>query len=172
MAQKKHTKRSFTYHCYNYTAHSRIDRIYVTKNLKILDTNIIANSLSDREMVSLTLQIKKQKLKGNGFWKLNTFILKEKNFKEIILKFWENWQKQKIQIHQWMVGIWENLFQSTLRRILKTTKPNYKTKITKFIKPNLKRKNKNITKPKTNKNMATRIWRHRKLQNTRYYYKR
>ena len=56
-----------------------------------------------------------------------------------------------------MVGIWENLFQSTLRRILKTTKPNYKTKITKFIKPNLKRKNENITKPKTNKNMATRI---------------
>ena len=101
MAQKKkHTKRSFTYRYYNYTAHSRIDRIYATENLKILDTNIIANSLSDRKMVSLTLQIKKQKLKGNGFWKLNTSILQQKNFKEIIHKFGENWQKQKIQINQ------------------------------------------------------------------------
>ena len=101
MAQKKkHTKRSFTYRYYNYTAHSRINRIYATENLKILDTNIIANSLSDCEMVSLTLQIKKQKLKGNGFWKLNTSILQQKNFKEIIHKFGENWQKQKIQINQ------------------------------------------------------------------------
>ena len=55
-----------------------------------------------------------------------------------------------------MVAIWVNLFQSTCRRIFKTTKPKNKTKI-KSIKPNLKRKKKNITKRKTNKNMATRI---------------
>lgn len=70
-----------------------------------------------------------------------------------------------------MVAIWVNLFQSTCRRIFKTTKPKNKTKI-KSIKPNLEIKKKNITKRKANKNMATRIRRHRKLQNTRYYYKR
>ena len=70
-----------------------------------------------------------------------------------------------------MVAIWVNLFQSTCRRIFKTTKPKNKTKI-KSIKPNLKIKKKNITKRKANKHMATRIRRHRKLQNTRYYYKR
>ena len=71
-----------------------------------------------------------------------------------------------------MVAIWVNLFQSTCRRIFKTTKPKNKTKITKSIKPNLKREKKNIAKRKANKNMSTRIRRHRKLQNTRYYYKR
>ena len=101
--KKKHTKRSFTYHNYNYAIHNRTDHIYVTENLKIQQTNIIT-SLSDHEIVSLTLQITKQKPKFNGFWKLNTSILKQKNFKEIFHNFWENWQKQKIKyksINEW-----------------------------------------------------------------------
>ena len=60
--------------------------------------------MSDHEIVSLTLQITKQKPKFNGFWKLNTSILKQKNFKEIFHNFWENWQKQKIKyksINEW-----------------------------------------------------------------------
>ena len=104
MTQKKHTKRSFAYHNYNYTIHSRIDPIYVTESLKIQETNITPTSLSDHEIVSLTLQITKQKPKSNGFWKLNTSILKQKNFIEIFHIFWENWQKQKIKyksINDW-----------------------------------------------------------------------
>ena len=68
-----------------------------------------------------------------------------------------------------MVAIWVNLFQSTCRRIFKTTKPKNKTKITKSIKPNLKRKISPNEK-------QIKIWQQeledRKLQNTRYYYKR
>lgn len=63
--------------------HSRIDRIYATQNLKLNNINIIRNNLSDHDMISLTIQIKKQKPKGNGFWKLNTSIFKQKDFKEI-----------------------------------------------------------------------------------------
>ena len=103
MTQKKHTKRSFAYHNYNYTIHSRIDPIYVTESLKIQETNITPTSLSDHEIVSLTLQITKQKPKSNGFWKLNTSILKQKNFIEIFNIFWENWQKQKIK-YKSMIG--------------------------------------------------------------------
>ena len=47
--------------------HSRIDWIYATQNLKLNNINIIRNSLSDHDMISLTIQIKKQKPKGNGF---------------------------------------------------------------------------------------------------------
>ena len=105
--KKKHTKIAFTYHNYNQTIHSRIDRIYATKNLKIQNTTIQPNPLSDHEIVSLTLEITKQKPKGRGIWKLYTSILKQKYFKEIFQKFWKNWQEQKIKyksINQW----WES----------------------------------------------------------------
>ena len=105
--KKKRTKIAFTYHNYNQTIHSRIDRIYATKNLKIQNTTIQPNPLSDHEIVSLTLEITKQKPKGRGIWKLNTSILKQKYFKEIFQKFWKNWQEQKIKyksINQW----WES----------------------------------------------------------------
>ena len=105
--KKKHTKIAFTYHNYNQTIHSRIDRIYATKNLKIQNTTIQPNTLSDREIVSVTLEITKQKPKGRSIWKLNTSILKQKYFKEIFQKFWKNWQEQKIKyksINQW----WES----------------------------------------------------------------
>ena len=58
--------------------HSQIDRIYATQNLKLYNINTISNNLSDHDMISLIIQLKKQKPKGNGFWKLNTSILQQK----------------------------------------------------------------------------------------------
>ena len=105
--KKKHNKITFTYHNYNQTIHSRIDHIYATKNLRIQNTTIKLNPLSDHKIVSLTLQITKQKPKGRGICKLNTSIIKQKYFKKIFQKFSKNWQEQKIKyksINQW----WES----------------------------------------------------------------
>ena len=57
----------------------------------------------DHEIVSLTLEITKQKSKRRGIWKRNTSILKQKRFKEIFQQFWKNWQTQiKYKpINQW-----------------------------------------------------------------------
>lgn len=93
--KKRHTKIAFTFHNHSLTIHSRKDHIYATKNLQIKDTNIVPISLSDHEMVSLTIEIAKQKPKANSIWKLDTSILQQKHFKEIFNNFWNNWQKQK-----------------------------------------------------------------------------
>ena len=85
-----YTKRSFTCHNYNYSIHSRIDRIYITEHQKILETNIIPNYLYDQEILALTLLIKKQKSKGNGYRKLNALILQQKSFEDIFKNFWKN----------------------------------------------------------------------------------
>lgn len=94
----KHTKRTFTYHNYNNPIHSRIDRIYATQNLKLNNINLIPKNLSDHNMISLTIQIKKQKPKGNGFWKLNTSILKKKRFQRNLPKLLTKLAKRKNKI--------------------------------------------------------------------------
>ena len=70
--QKKNAdKRLFTLHNNNQQIHSRIDSIYI-KNNQIINTSIILNGLSDHDAVTLTID--------TGYWKLNTFILKQKTF--------------------------------------------------------------------------------------------
>ena len=100
----KRTKRIYTFHNYNNSIHSRIDRIYTTKNIKLNNITIIPNNISDHDIITLTITITKQKPKGKDIWKLDTTILKEKNFTEIFRIFWQNWQKEKPKynsINQW-----------------------------------------------------------------------
>ena len=85
--KKKHTKITFTYHNCDQTIHTRIYHIYVIKNLRIQNITIQPNPLSDHEIVSLTLEITKQKPKSRGIWKLNISIFKQKYLKEIFQKF-------------------------------------------------------------------------------------
>ena len=49
------------YHNYNNSIHSRIDRIYATQNLKVNNINTIPNNLLDHDMISLTIETKKNK---------------------------------------------------------------------------------------------------------------
>ena len=100
----KRTKRIYTFHNYNNSICSRIDRIYTTKNIKLNNATIIPNNISDHDIITLTITITKQKPKGRGIWKLNATIVKEKNFTEIFRIFWQNWQKEKPKynsINQW-----------------------------------------------------------------------
>ena len=44
------TKRIYIFHNYNNSIHSRIDRIYTTKNIRLNNTIIIPNTISDHDM--------------------------------------------------------------------------------------------------------------------------
>ena len=85
-----HSKRLFTYHNPDKTIHTRLDRIYISKKLKTKTSKIQPTSLSDHYGVSVTFQISEENPRGSGFWKMYMSILQQK-------KFWEYWQKKKIE---------------------------------------------------------------------------
>ena len=82
-------KRFFTYHNLNKTIHTRLDRIYII----VKTSTIYPISLSYHNGVTVSFQIKETSPKGPGIWKLNTSILKQKQFQEIFKKYWSYWQK-------------------------------------------------------------------------------
>ena len=88
-------KRLFTYHNPDKTIHTRLDRIYMTDNITIKTPTIYPIALSDHDGVTVSFQIGEINPKGQGIWKLNTSILKHKNFQGIFKNFWTYWQKQK-----------------------------------------------------------------------------
>ena len=45
--------------------------------------------------MSVTIQVSIQTTKGPGIWKLNTKILKQKQFQNTFKKFWSSWTKEK-----------------------------------------------------------------------------
>ena len=88
-------QKMFTYHNADNTIHSRIDRIYISKQIKNIKCQIIPNTISDHDSVTIVIQVNKKESRGPGTWKLNTNILTQKEFKKIFQKFWNNWQNEK-----------------------------------------------------------------------------
>ena len=72
------TRKQDTFHNYNYTIYSKIDRIYINTNKKIQNTTIFPNNLSDHDGLRLTIIILKKKLKERDIGNLNTTIIKQK----------------------------------------------------------------------------------------------
>ena len=91
------TKKIFTYHNPDKTIHTRLDRIYTSKKIKITTSKIQPTSLSDHDSVSVTFQISEENPRGSGIWKMNTSILQQNQFKEIFQNFWNYWQNEKIK---------------------------------------------------------------------------
>lgn len=117
MGKSNPYKRHFTYHIRDNTIHRRLDRIYITKRIKTKTRNLLSTSIFGPNSVSVTIQVTKKEPKGPGIWKLNTAILKHKNFQNIFQQFWKNWQKGKTkyqnQIDWWKIG---KLYFKTLPR--------------------------------------------------------
>ena len=117
MGKSNPYKRHFTYHIRDNTIHRRLDRIHITKRIKTKTRNIISTSIFGPNSVYITIQVTKKEPKGPGIWKLNTAILKHKNFQNIFQQFWKNWQKGKTkyqnQIDWWEIG---KLYFKTLPR--------------------------------------------------------
>ena len=65
------------------------------RKFKIKTRNIIPIPLTDHDGASAIIQIIEGNTRGPGIWKLNTSILKQKEFQEIFKKFWKNWQNKK-----------------------------------------------------------------------------
>ena len=90
------------------TAKSRLDRIYISDHLinKIVDINH-GIFLSDHKTVELDIKIEQMQKWGRGYWKLNNFYLKEKDYKESIKNIindndryepLEGWEELKVEI--------------------------------------------------------------------------
>ena len=79
---------------------SRIDRFYLSSNIEInvkIRAQITQNHLSDHRMISISIKKKKKtaKKRGPSYWKLNSSILENKDYKNKISSFWQKWQERK-----------------------------------------------------------------------------
>ena len=81
------TKKLYTYRNSDQTIHSRLDRIYITNTIKVKTSKIYPISLSDHDGVTVTFLTREENPRGPGIWKLNTSILKQKEFQEIFKIF-------------------------------------------------------------------------------------
>ena len=88
-------KKLLTYHNPDKTIHTRLDRIYISTTIKSKTSKIYPIPLSDCGSVSVTFQISEENPRGEGIWKMNTSILKQKQFQEIFKNFWTYWQNKK-----------------------------------------------------------------------------
>ena len=117
MGKSNPYKRHFIYHIRDNTIHRRLDRIYITKRIKTKTCKISLDIHFWPQQFSITIQVTKKEPKAPGIWKLNTAILKHKNFQNIFQQFWKNWQKGKTkyqnQIDWWEIG---KLYFKTLPR--------------------------------------------------------
>ena len=77
---------------------SRKDHFYcwnhVGKNYSIR-SDIVSNTLSDHHIISLSLVNITTKKRGSSYWKLNTSVLQNKEYKQKIETFWLHWKNKK-----------------------------------------------------------------------------
>ena len=73
-------------------------------NFKIR-AQITQNYLSDHRMLSISIQKKTGKKRGPSYWKLNSSILENKDYKNKITSFWQRWQERK-RNYEDLVGQW------------------------------------------------------------------
>ena len=77
---------------------SRIDRFYIWRDAKknfSIRSDIIPNNISDHSMICLSLKNITTNKRGPSYWKLNTSILQNKEYKQKIETFWQHWQNKK-----------------------------------------------------------------------------
>ena len=81
----------------NGVSKARLDRFYVPRNLVscIRSCDIKPCSLSDHTVVSLAIKLPVQKRRGSAYWHFNNSLLEDKNYKDIITKFWTNWSTKQ-----------------------------------------------------------------------------
>ena len=82
---------NFTYR--SKTNQSRIDRIYITPNIQIMNTETTHFPLSDHDLVSISTQINSSIPRGRGFWRNNTSVYKNENFQVDFDHNYNIWQQ-------------------------------------------------------------------------------
>ena len=91
--QKSQNVRKYTWSSPNSLIHSRIDRIYLSDTLQpsFLSQTHLLNSFSDHKTLCLTLQLKSNIRRGEGYWKLNVSLLKDAEYRKLIEDFLTEW---------------------------------------------------------------------------------
>lgn len=102
----------------HYTLHgaSRIDRIYITQNLLPYKkhTETVAAALTDHLAEILNIESNNiNTVRGNGYWKVNTSLLKDEQVNEVCRSEWTKW---KHAIHHYPKGVmcWSRLAKNRI----------------------------------------------------------
>ena len=88
----------FTWHSLYENVHSRLDRIYISKDLIPFVNGVeISNfSISDHDIVAMNIDPPSPPAsRGPGYWKINNSLLEDKEYQKTIKDFWISWQKKK-----------------------------------------------------------------------------
>ena len=91
------TKTQCTWFSHQHNIQSRLDRFYVTKSLQpyTYAVGISPCSLSDHDGISLDIDLPSETKRGPGYWKFNSELLKDENYKNLIKEFWNTWKTKK-----------------------------------------------------------------------------
>ena len=87
-------KINYTYHRTLSNIHSRLDRIYSSQNLNLIDSKILPFQYSDHDAVFAEFLLR-VRTRGPGYWKLNTSILDHETFRIAFQTFWQEWKQQQ-----------------------------------------------------------------------------
>ena len=86
--------KKYTYFKKNSKSASRIDLWFTSKLLEsnITKPGIVMAPNTDHAAITLNVNTSKCE-RGTGFWKMNTSVLKSKQFDETFMSFWKSWEK-------------------------------------------------------------------------------
>ena len=81
----------------NETTKSRLDRFYIQNSIKHIKTEFVYNIWSDHKIVSAMVILGKQEKRGQNYWKLNTEILQDIQYRTEMTTFINNQKTLKLQ---------------------------------------------------------------------------
>ncbi len=100
---------------------ARLDRIYVSKNLKdnVRGTEIHVNSFSDHKSYTTTIKLPNLGQRyGRGIWRLNNSILDDQSVMAEFETKWQYWVRQKRQYRSWYEW-WVNFAKEKIKSFFK-----------------------------------------------------
>ena len=83
-----------TYHRPLSNIRSRLDEIYCSQNLNIIDSKILHSLCLDHEALLAEFFLR-VRTRGPGYWKLNTSILHHETFRIAFQNFCQKWKQQQ-----------------------------------------------------------------------------
>jgi hypothetical protein len=92
--------------------------MYISQSLqgKKRRVEIIPAAFTDHHALILRMEINNPTMpRGRGFWKMNTTLLREKNFQQILKGKWEIWKTHKKYYPDRLIW-WERYIKRTLRK--------------------------------------------------------
>ena len=85
---------------------SRLDRFYVTSNVKRVHEFAVPSTFSDHDVISLEIESYTTVLRGPGFWKNNTSIYDTQEFLDTLTNRWKLWETLELTLFSNKVDWW------------------------------------------------------------------